>query len=50
VIDWTEKETIQKEMRREVKNMLRAKGVHADQVEPLAREILNLARIHFREL
>jgi hypothetical protein len=50
VIDWTERGTIQKEMRREVKNMLMTKGVHADQVEPLAREILNLTRIYFKEL
>jgi len=48
VIDWNEKEDIQREMRREVKRLLRAKGCEEDNVEPLAREILNLARIHFK--
>ncbi|MDO9209913.1 MAG: DUF3387 domain-containing protein, partial [Deltaproteobacteria bacterium] len=50
VIDWTEKEDIQREMRREVKRLLRAKGCKEDQVEPLTREILNLARIHLRDV
>lgn len=49
VIDWTEKEDVQREMRREVKRLLREKGFQEDQVEPLAREILNLARIHLKE-
>jgi len=35
-------------MRREVKRLLRAKGCEENNVEPLAREILNLARIHFK--
>jgi type I restriction enzyme R subunit len=48
VIDWTEKEDIQREMRREVKRLLRAKGCEEDNVEPLTREILNLARIHLK--
>ena len=50
VIDWTEKEDIQREMRREVKRLLRMKGCKEDQVEPLTREILNLARIHLRDV
>ena len=48
VIDWTEKEDIQREMRKEVKRLLRAKGCEEDHLEPLTREILNLARIHFK--
>jgi type I restriction enzyme R subunit len=48
VIDWTEKEDIQREMRREVKRLLRAKGCEEDHVESLTREIINLARIHFK--
>lgn len=48
VIDWTEREDIQREMRREVKRLLRAKGCEEDNVEPLTREILNLARIHLK--
>jgi type I restriction enzyme R subunit len=50
VIDWTEKEDIQREMRREIKRLLRSKDCEEDQVEPLSREILNLARIHFRDV
>jgi type I restriction enzyme R subunit len=50
VIDWTEKEDIQREMRKEVKRLLRAKGCQGDHVEPLIREILNLARIHLRDI
>jgi type I restriction enzyme R subunit len=48
VIDWAEKEDIQREMRREIKRLLRSKGCEEEKVEPLSREILNLARIHFR--
>ena len=50
VIDWTDKEDIQREMRKEVKRLLRAKGCQEDQGEPLTREILNLARIHLKEV
>ncbi len=49
VIDWTEKEDIQREMRKEIKRLLRARGFQEDHVEPLTREILNLARIHLRD-
>ena len=49
VIDWTEKEDIQREMRREVKRLLRSKGFQEDHIEPLTREILNLARIHLKD-
>ena len=37
VIDWTEREDIQKEMRREIKRLLRSKKCPKDQIEPLAR-------------
>ena len=49
VIDWTEKEDIQREMRKEIKRLLRAKGFPEEQVEPLTREVLNLGRIHFKD-
>jgi type I restriction enzyme R subunit len=49
VIDWTEKEDIQREMRKEVKRLLRSKGFQEDHLEPLTREILNLARIHLKD-
>jgi len=50
VIDWTEKEDIQREMRKEIKRFLRAKGCQDDLVEPLTREILDLARIHLKDV
>ena len=49
VIDWTEREDIQKEMRREIKRLLRSKECPKDKIEPLAREILSLARIQFED-
>jgi type I restriction enzyme R subunit len=50
VIDWTEKEDIQREMRKEVKRLLRSKGFQEDHLEPLTREVLNLARIHLKDI
>jgi type I restriction enzyme R subunit len=49
VIDWTEKEDVKKEMRKEVKRLMRTKGFQEDQLEPLAREILNLACFHLKD-
>jgi len=49
VIDWMEKEDIQREMRKEIKRLLRTKGFQEESVEPLSREILNLARIHLKD-
>ena len=48
VIDWAEREDIQKEMRREIKRLLKAKRCTEDKVEPLTREILSLARIQLK--
>jgi len=50
VIDWTEKEDIQREMRKEIKRLLRAKGCRDEHLEPLTREILDLARIHLKDI
>ena len=50
VIDWAEREDIQKEMRREIKRLLKSKGCPEDKVEPLTREIVSLARIQFRDV
>ena len=50
VIDWAEREDIQKEMRREIKRLLRSNGCPEDQVEPLTREIVSLARIQFKDV
>jgi len=50
VIDWTEREDIQKEMRKEIKRLLRSKQCPGDQIEPLAREMISLARIQFKDV
>ena len=49
VIDWTEKEDIKKEMRREIRRLLKTKGCHEDRIEILIPEIMNLARIHIKD-
>jgi len=48
VIDWIDKEDIQKEIRRDIKNMLRKTGFPPDRLELFAREVLELARARFR--
>ncbi len=50
VIDWTEKEDIKREMRREIKGLLRERGFQEEQVEPITVEIMNLARIHLKDI
>lgn len=50
VIDWAEREDIQKEMRREIKRLLKSKGCPVDKVEPLTREIVSLAWIQFKDV
>jgi type I restriction enzyme R subunit len=45
VIDWTEKEDVQKEMRREIKNILREIKFPEDKREFFTREVLELARV-----
>ena len=49
VIDWVEKEDIQKEMRREIKKLLKSNECPEDKIEPLTREIVSLARIQLKE-
>lgn len=49
VIDWSEKEDIQREMRRKVKDCLRAAGFPFEILELLAREVLELARARFKD-
>lgn len=49
VIDWIEKEDIQKDMRRDIKSLLRAIGFPARKLEFFTREVLELARARFRD-
>ncbi len=44
VIDWAEKEDIQKEMRRELKGLLLKIGFSENKLEPFIREIIELAK------
>ena len=50
VIDWVEREDIQKEMRREIKRLLKSNECPEDKVEPLTREIVSLARIQLKDV
>jgi type I restriction enzyme R subunit len=50
VIDWADKEDVQKEMRREIKKLLRSRTCPEAKIDPLAREILSLARIQFKDV
>jgi type I restriction enzyme, R subunit len=44
VIDWTEKEDVQREMRRQIKRQLRAAGYPDERIEPLTAQMMDLAR------
>ena len=50
VIDWTERQDVQKEMRRDLKRYLRSKGCPVEKVGPLSREIVSLARIQLKDV
>ena len=44
IVDWVTKEDVQKEMRRVVKRQLRAAGVAADKVDPMAESVVDLMK------
>ena len=44
VAEWTEREDVQKEMRREIKRLLRTKGCDEDELPSLVREMMELAQ------
>ena len=44
LVGWSEKEKVQKEMRRLIKRQLRASKYSDEQIEPLAEEIVNLLK------
>jgi type I restriction enzyme R subunit len=50
VIDWIDRDDIQKEMRREIKRRLRFNGCPKNEIEPLTREIVSLARIQYKDV
>ena len=49
VVDWTEREDIQKEMRRNIKDQLIKIGLKDDVKEHFTREVIELARERFKE-
>lgn len=49
VIDWQEKEDVQRDMRRRVKRQLRLAGCPADRLERLTVDILDLARVRLTQ-
>ncbi len=47
VVDWTEKEDVKKEMRREIKDLLRNIRFPAEEIERFVRELIELAEKRF---
>jgi len=47
VIDWIQKEDVQREMRRQIKKHLRVEGYKLDEIEPLTTDLMELARVRF---
>ena len=45
LVDWWQKDDVQRQMRAKIKRQLRASGIEADQVESLASEIVDLAKV-----
>jgi type I restriction enzyme R subunit len=45
VIDWIHKEDVQREMRKQIKGILRAEGYQFDEMEVLTAKIMDLARV-----
>ena len=49
VTGWTEREDIQKEMRRTVKRFLRVKGCQEDDLPPILAEVMELAQTRLKK-
>ena len=45
LVDWWQKDDLQRQMRSRIKRQLRASGVSADAVESLAVDIVDLAKV-----
>lgn len=45
MIDWTRKDDVQREMRREIKRHLRAAGYADEQLEAVTAKLMDLARV-----
>jgi len=45
LVDWWQKDDVQREMRQRIKRQLRASGIESDKVERLASDIVDLAKV-----
>ena len=45
LVDWEQKDDLQRQMRSRIKRQLRAGGIEADAVESLATDIVDLAKV-----
>ncbi len=45
LVDWWQHDDVQRQMRSKIKRQLRASGIEADQVEVLAADIVDLAKV-----
>ncbi|WP_234031505.1 type I restriction enzyme endonuclease domain-containing protein [Lentibacillus cibarius] len=50
VIDWTFKDDVKREMRKRIKRQLRASNCPSKQVEHLARQLMELAEVHYKHI
>ncbi|MCA1011766.1 type I restriction endonuclease subunit R [Halobacillus halophilus] len=50
VIDWTEKDDVKREMRKRIKKQLRASNCPGKQVENVARQVMSLAEVHYKQI
>lgn len=50
VIDWTVKDDVKREMRRQTKRKLRENKCPANKVEALSNQIIDLAKVHYRHI
>ncbi|SFE02527.1 type I restriction enzyme, R subunit [Lentibacillus persicus] len=50
VIDWTFKDDVKREMRKRIKRQLRASNCPSKQVESLARQLMELAEVHYKQI
>ncbi|MEW9672405.1 type I restriction endonuclease subunit R [Ammoniphilus sp. 3BR4] len=48
VVEWTEKEDVQREMRKKIKRQLRASKCPTEKIESLPQKIIDLAKVHFK--
>ncbi|QDI90769.1 type I restriction endonuclease subunit R [Salicibibacter halophilus] len=49
VMDWPEKDEVQRQMRRKIKRQLRASHCPKDQLEGLTQQMMDLAKVHYKK-